>query len=123
LADACRAHNVEQGVRRPVQLVYPVAHRAFAPAPLAAETERPPVLQPDMPECAGDVAHGVLAVGEGVLLRVIGPSGVVLDVPDVVPQTAQACEPVEVLPRLSPERRTAHHAEDHETAALGAHGV
>ena len=63
--------------------------------------------------------HGpITVVRERVRLDVELPHGVVLDVPDVVPELPEATQPVQVEPRLSTERIRAHHSEDDEAEAL-----
>src|SRR5438132_875836 len=78
LADARRPHDVEQGVARAVQLVDAVAHRSLATAPLAAQPERPALLEADVAQRPGYVPDRVFAVGQRVLLGVVRPGGVVL---------------------------------------------
>src|SRR5205085_8472849 len=88
--------------------------RAHPPAgPHAVgEAECPASLEADSCCYVPDMANRIRAVvGDRVLLGVIRPDGVVLDVPDLVPQAPQTDQPVQIEPRLAAEGRATHHPE------------
>jgi len=115
VAEIGGADDVQQGVTGSIEggeLCWSHAEAGSLPV---GEPEGPAVAETDPGQRVADVADCVGAVvGYRVLPGVVRPDGVVLDVPDIVPEPLEPAEPVQVQPRLPAERRAAHHAEDDE---------
>ena len=110
--------QVDQRVAAPVEIAQAADREPVALVPAAVErTVGPAVAQPDGRERPVQIGGGVAGVlGDGFGDRVIGPRGVVLHVPDLVPEPVEAAQPVEIEPGLPAEGTAAHHAQDDEHA-------
>src|SRR5215467_4359687 len=61
------------------------------------------------------MTHRVRAVvGDRVLDWIVGPDGVVFDVPDLVTQAAEPAKPVQIHPGMASEWEATHHSQNDE---------
>jgi hypothetical protein len=107
------ANDVEKSVAGPVQIIQLPFAKSPTGTSAVGEAVGPLVGQADALHAGRDMVCGVGAViRDLVASRIIGPHGIILDIPDIQPEPLQAPEPVEIQPGLATEGAPPHHAQN-----------
>src|SRR6476659_4615778 len=104
------AHDIQQRVARPIELIELCAGDAVALFRAIRRAKTPGIGRADPLHARGDVPYRIRAVvGDAVALWIVRPDGVVLDVPNLMAELAEAEEPVQIEPGLAAKRTASHH--------------